>query len=39
MNPPIPTKPCIVCKVVTNETQSVIGIAHYQCFRNFRFNI
>jgi hypothetical protein len=32
MNPQIPTKPCVVCGVKTNETQSIIGIAHYKCF-------
>tara|TARA_R110000868_G_scaffold200778_1_gene448309 strand:+ start:98 stop:274 length:177 start_codon:yes stop_codon:yes gene_type:complete len=32
MNPSIPTEPCVVCGIKTNETQSVIGIAHYKCF-------
>jgi hypothetical protein len=32
MNPSIPTAPCVVCGIKTNETQSVIGIAHYKCF-------
>jgi len=32
MNPQIPTKPCVVCGVKTNETQSIIGIAHYKCY-------
>ena len=32
MNPPIPTQPCAICGVKTNETQSVIGVAHYKCF-------
>jgi len=31
-SPPIPTRPCCFCKVPTNETQSVFGIAHYKCF-------
>ena len=32
MNPPIPSVPCVVCGKLTNETQSVIGVAHYSCF-------
>lgn len=32
LNPPIPTVPCSICGLPTNETQSVIGVAHYKCF-------
>lgn len=32
MNPPIPFVPCGYCGLLTNETQSVAGVAHYDCF-------
>lgn len=34
-NPPIPSMPCFACGIMTNETQSVYGIAHYRCFKDY----
>jgi hypothetical protein len=33
MNPPIPTRPCAFCKVITNETHSKYGVLHQNCYR------
>ncbi len=35
-NPSIPMFPCFKCGVPTNETQSVHGVGHYQCFMGGR---
>lgn len=35
-NPATPTLPCFKCGVPTNETQSVHGVGHYQCFMGGR---
>lgn|SRR3990167_3090977 len=28
----IPTRPCVFCKSVTNETESIMGVHHYHCY-------
>lgn len=33
--PPIPTKPCVKCGAPTNETQSVYGVMHMECFKSW----
>lgn len=33
MNPPIPTRPCARCGIPTNETHSVHGVMHAECFK------
>jgi DNA-directed RNA polymerase subunit RPC12/RpoP len=32
MNPPIPTEPCFKCGEPTSATQSIGGVACYNCF-------
>jgi hypothetical protein len=36
--PPIPKMPCFKCGILTNETQSIFGIGHYQCFMKNKIN-
>ena len=38
MNPKIPTHPCVKCGVPTNETASVHGVMHDQCYRDYSPN-
>lgn len=32
MNPRISVKPCFSCKEYTDETQSILGVGHLECY-------
>lgn len=36
MNPPIPKTPCFACGIPTDETQSIHGVGHMECFKEAR---
>lgn len=38
MNPPIPKEPCFKCGIPTDETQSVYGVGHMDCYKNQGWN-
>lgn len=34
--PPIPKKYCVKCGTLTDETQSVYGIMHMECYKSYQ---